>query len=497
MKRQRRIELTGEILRHFFREVFSGEVSEFSAHKGLPYGLIYNLVHGRINSISAVDYRRIFGEDPPAQEPKRVNGRYFRGMVRLWLFLNEGITEKELYHEFYSARRSVKKTDYRIFSGLTKSVERRLEQIMEQKFLDQGLSTEEIERWIRELDLNQGEGRVPFPMVQPVLNRLEKSLKVHPSRLLNRWVAAYESGGLKTIDKKLYRRLLELDRKAQEVLVRPSRLGFEKLREEIYGSRKGFVLFSEIEEELEFLKAWGRKSPKRYLGRSPGKYKRGKLKRLAHWRERKVREECERLILEKPLIPLKALPRRYREKTWMHLAAMLQAVLVAKMLSRDKVFLEEEVLNPVYHTKKEYESGGYGFVNVQEAARILGMSERAFGLLMAAHSNIFKRIGKYEGSWLIPDLYLSEISQKRAFLPIKGKYEWLARRKPNRPVSPSLRWEDRQRAEPASEYADAQGPQTLLRTDQEGFRGSMMRRSPALQETNGKIKKPSQRSCGE
>ena len=428
MKQQRRIELTGGIRKHFFDEVFSGEVAEFSTYKGLPYGLIYNLVHGRISSISAADYRRIFGEDPPEQEPKRVSGEYFRGMARLWLFLNEGATEKDLYREFYGGHRSVKKTDYRIFTGATKTVERRVEREMEQKFLDQGLFPVELQSWIRELDLDRNGGRVPFETVKPILHRLEENLNVPPTRLLNRWIATYESGELKTVSKKIYQRLLELDRKAQEALARPSRLKLEKLREEIYGGKEGFVLFSELEEELEFLKAWARKSPKKYLGRSIGKYRRGILKRVARQRERKIREDCERLIREQPLIPLKALPKRYRQNECKRLMTTLQAVLMARMLSRDRMDLEKEVLKPVYHTKTEYESGGHGFVNVQEAARIVGMSEKGFGLLMAEHSDIFKRIGRYEGNWRIPDLYLAEISQREAFLLIKGKYEWVARK---------------------------------------------------------------------
>jgi hypothetical protein len=426
MKRQRRIELTGEILKHFFDDVFKGEVSEFSSCKGLPYGLIYNLVHGRISSISASDYRRIFGQDPPEQEPKRVSGEYFRGMVRLWLFLNEKVTEKDLHREFHAGNRPVKKTDYRIFSGATRTVERRLERSMEQKFLDQGLSPAEIQAWVRELDSSRNGGRVPFATVKPILARLEENLKVHPTRLLNRWIAKYESGELKTISKKIYQRLLELDLKAEEAAARPSRLKFEKLREEVYGSKEGLVLFSEVEEELEFLRTWGRKSPKKYLGRSIGKYRRGILKRVPNWRERMVREDCEKLIREQPLIPLKALPKRYRERAWQHLTATLEAFLVARMLSKDTICLENDVLKPVYHTKTGYESGGYGFVNVQEAARIAGMSEKAFGLLMAEHSDIFKRIGRHEGNWCIPDLYLAEISQREVFPLIKRKYEWLA-----------------------------------------------------------------------
>jgi hypothetical protein len=60
----------------------------------------------------------------------------------------------------------------------------------------------------------------------------------------------------------------------------------------------------------------------------------------------------------------------------------------------------------------------------------LGMSEKAFGLLMAEHSDIFKRIGRYEGKWCIPDLYLAEISQREAFSLVKRKYEWLVKYPP-------------------------------------------------------------------
>ena len=99
MAPQMRIELTPNMIERFHEEIFEGDVSEFSAHRGLSYSLIYNLVHGRINSLSAADYRRIFGEDPPEQETQRVSGEAFRGMVRLWLFLNEHATKKDLYAE--------------------------------------------------------------------------------------------------------------------------------------------------------------------------------------------------------------------------------------------------------------------------------------------------------------------------------------------------------------------------------------------------------------
>ena len=103
--------MTRDMMERFHEEVLQGDASEFSAHKGLPYYLIYNLIHGRIHSLSAADYRRIFGEDPPEQETQRVSGEAFRGMVRLWLFLNEHATKKDLYAEFYPRKKSVRRVD--------------------------------------------------------------------------------------------------------------------------------------------------------------------------------------------------------------------------------------------------------------------------------------------------------------------------------------------------------------------------------------------------
>jgi hypothetical protein len=428
MAQQKRIELTEDIMERFFDEVFPGEISEFSAHKGLPYGLIYNLVHGRISSLSAADYRRIFGEDPPDQEQSRSNGEYFRAMVKLWLFLNDNVTEKDLFSEFYKGRKALRKPDYRIFTGATKTVEKRIERIMERKFLEQGLTEDDIKEWIKDFDRYPEEERVSFEKVKPILERLEKNVKAHPSRLLNRWIASYESGELKTISSKLFKKLKALDRKAEEAAKRPSRAEFEKIREEVYGSREGLTLFSEIEEELEFLKFWGHRSPKKYLGRSAGKYMRSKLKRVANWRMQNILKDCERLIVEKPHIPVRSLPRRYRTAHWRRLTIALEQAAVAQMLSKDKLSFEKQVLQPVYRTKNQYESKGHGYVSVREAATALGMSEKAYALLMGAHCDVFRKIGRYKGGWTIPDLYLSELADRSEFPLVRAKYEWIAKK---------------------------------------------------------------------
>ena len=134
-----RIEITEDRLKVFFEDIFKGDsVSKFSHSKGLPYSLVYNVVHGRIGSLSARDYRIIFGQDPPQEDVTRVDGAYFRGMVRLWLFLHRDVTEADLYKEFYPEKGNGK-VDYRIFTGKTKTVDARLETLMEAKFRAQGL----------------------------------------------------------------------------------------------------------------------------------------------------------------------------------------------------------------------------------------------------------------------------------------------------------------------------------------------------------------------
>jgi hypothetical protein len=423
-----RIEITEDLRDRLFTGDLKGEVSELSAHTGLPYGLIYILVRGRIHTLSPAEYRRIFGEAPPLQEQKRVKGEYFREMVRLWLFLNQGSTEKNLYRELHQGRRSVKKADYRIFSGATKTVEARLEKAMERKFLNQGLDLAEIIRWIHEFEQGNRKQRVSYGEARPILEFLHKTLGIHPAHLLRRGLRLYEKGQLKSISRKRFEHLLALKEKTERSLASGSRLELERLREEVYGRRKNLVRFSEIEEDLNFVRTWAGGSLKKYLGRSAGKYRRALLKRIASWRAEKIRQECDRVVLEGGGIPLGALPRRHFELKMGFLGAVLTSLILERMIADKSLQFERLVMLPQYHSNEEFESGGHGYVTLQEAANILGMKQRAFDLLVAAHREIFARIMKYETKWLIPEVYLQELSQNRDFSLVKAKYELLARR---------------------------------------------------------------------
>ena len=436
-----RVEITKDIRDRLFAGDLKGEVSELSAHTGLPYSLIYNLVHGRIHSLSVAEYRRVFGEAPPDEEPGRVKGEYFRGMVRLWMFLNRGITEKDLYREFYLGRRSVKKADYRIFDGATKTVDGRLEKAMEKKFLSQGLDRPQIMRWIQELEQSSGKERVPYEEVVPALRFLQETLGIHPTHLLRRGLALYEKGQLKTVSRRLYEDLLTLKDKTERALAGGSRLEMERLKEGVYGKRKNLVLFSEVEEDLKFLQTWAGVGSKRYLGRSGGKYRRSLLKRIASWRAEKIRADCDQAIRENKDFPLRSLPARHFAAKIGTLVSALRSIVVHRMIADKSLYLETLVMIPKYHSREEYESGGYGFVTLQEAAILLGMKQRTFDLLVAAHRDTFARIMTYDKKWLIPDLYLEELAQNTNFSLVKAKYELLAKkasepRQGSRPAKP-------------------------------------------------------------
>ena len=168
-----RVELNEEILKKILKRISSGRISEVADDIGLPYDLVYNLVHGRINSLSAENYKLIFGEAPPNQAVKRVDGTYFREMVQLWLFLNSDVSEADLYREFYQDK-NVKKVDYRIFSEVTQTVEKKIEQAMEQKFIDQGLDRFDVIELIRELFLIEKQERVLYKDIKPILSFLAK-----------------------------------------------------------------------------------------------------------------------------------------------------------------------------------------------------------------------------------------------------------------------------------------------------------------------------------
>lgn len=420
-----RIVLTQKMLENIYMHILTGTVSELSGLTGLSYDLIYNLVHGRIHSISAEEYRIIFGEDPPLQRPKRLDGEYFRGMVDLWLFLEDRATKADLYREFLSLKKAVK-IDYRIFSGRTKTVPTGLVELMEKKFFDQGMDRREIEDWLKEFSRYGDEERVSFDKIQPVLDFLKETLHVNPSLILKQWIARYESGELRTIPKNVYDVALDFKKRAEEALNSGSRWEVERLREEIYGEREGLTLFAEIEEELSFLKKHAGKSPRTYLGRSMNVYRRSKLKRIASWRAEIIRKDSDELVGKMPDIPVLSLPRSYWKEKIAAFISTVKSYLDSRIRGELGFQSERSILEPSRY-RKAYESMEYGFIGFDEAPEDLGMSKKAFDFLVSKHSDIFREIASYEEKWYLPELYLKEIREKDGFPLMVMKYELLAR----------------------------------------------------------------------
>jgi len=278
-----------------------------------------------------------------------------------------------------------------------------------------------------ELDQGSGKQRVAYDEAKPVLHFLHETLGIHPTHLLRRGLALYEKGQLKSVSKKLYDDLLSLKRKTENALASGSKLELERLKEGVYGKRKNLVLFSEVEDDLKFLQTWAGIGSKKYLGRSAGKYRSSLLKRIARWRADKIRKDCDKAVRENRNAPLLSLPARHFVAELGALILFLRSLTVHRMIADKSLHLEGLVMSPKYHSREEYESEGHEFVTLQEAATFLGMKQRAFDLLVAAHRDIFMRMMKYDKMWLIPDLYLEELSEKEGFSLVRAKYELLAR----------------------------------------------------------------------
>jgi hypothetical protein len=421
-----RIEITEDRLKVFFEDIFKGDsVSKFSHSKGLPYSLVYNVVHGRIGSLSARDYRIIFGQDPPQEDVTRVDGAYFRGMVRLWLFLHRDVTEADLYKEFYPGKGNGK-VDYRIFTGRTKTVDARLETLMEKKFRAQGLDRAAIRDWIEELEDMAAGARVNYEKIKPLLDYLEKNLGINPSRILKQQVSRYESGELETVSKQIYLRALDLKQQAQKALESGSRLKREKLREKIYRSREGFVLFSELEDTLRLLSKYGKKSSKRYLGRAVSTYKKEKLRRIALWRAQTIEQDWRRFIRQKPDVPIKELPPEDLKGQLHELLGVLKSHLVKRLLQKEAHVYEQAVLMPSHPATEKDKTAHADLTKMDEAASVLNMDGRAFDLMVAKHSGLLRKLAIHKGQWYLPAWYVEELKDRKEFELIKAKYELLA-----------------------------------------------------------------------
>ena len=419
-----RIELTDEYQERL--NALKHKIPETARLAGLPYLLVYNIVHGRVRSMSAHDYRKLFREAPPLQKPRKVDGTFFRKMVRLWLYLNDGATQADLYREFFGTHHT-RRVDYRIFAGQVKTISPRLERAMLKKFAQTGLDRPAVERWIEEFESQEKPGRVAYQRIRPILLFLETELNVSPTAILNQPAARYERGYLQSVSRDVYDRAVALKAKVDEAIASGRRYELDRLRDRIYRGRSNYTLYSKIEEELLFLIQFAGKSAKSYLGRGRKHYEKGKSKRIASWRAEKIIADCDALIWKAPHMSFADLPRSQRNKWMGLLISSLNAGIAHRLSTQEGLTLEKRILQPKLE-QAAYDKPKYGFTEFEMASRTLGMKKKAFDLMVARNCEIFRHIGKYSKRWYLPNLYLKELSKRENFNLISIKYEMMAKK---------------------------------------------------------------------
>jgi Mor family transcriptional regulator len=420
-----RIALTDRDLRHFSATILSQSVPELVKRTGLSYMLIYNIIHGRVKSISDRHYRILFGEAPPVRKAIKVDGSMFRTMVDLWLLLNDDVTKSDLYREFY-ANKQTRRVDYRIFTGQIKMVEPGLERMMQRKFSDAGIDQQTLERWMDEMTATGPDDRVPYGQIRPILVFLQNELGVHPTRILNQSFGRYESGMLKSVSRTIYDNAVKLQKRSEKVLETRSRLEIEKVKEDIYGGKSNYTLYAEVDEELHFLCKHAMKSAKRYLGRGTSIYEIKGAKRIASWRAAKIFDDCDNFIRQTPELSLSVLPRSRQKMFIRRLLAVLVARTARMLTDREGIIFEKEILRPL-HPRDEYKKPTHGFTQFDRVSGALGMRKKAFDLMVAKNCEMFREVGRYDKRWYLSDLYLKELSEKAFFEFVTAKYEMIAK----------------------------------------------------------------------
>jgi len=351
-------------------------------------------------------------------------------MVRLWLYVNNGVSKKDLYVSFFRGKKAFKKIDYRIFTGEIDTVECWLEELMEQNFFGQGLERPEIQNWIQEMDAKNQEKRIPYPEIKPVLQFVEHTTGIHPTRLLKQSLSRYESGNLRTVSSRILEQALYVKKEVEQRLDTNQTIDRDKFREGVYGKRPGFIPFYEIEDQLEFLRKQGGQYPKKYLGRGIGYYQKKKVKRIASWRAIKIFNDCRELIKLKPELPISSLPLVFIRQEFGRLFSVLKQISIQSVCEKNDVEFEAKILNQVALNREKSLYPNQGLIRFDEAARYLKMKPRAFDYLVANHSELFKKIVvRKEKGWYIPDIYLEAFKKVAGFPLIKGKYDFLVSRK--------------------------------------------------------------------
>lgn len=429
-----RVGLTSRDLKTLFEVNGTESVTVLARRTGLPYMLIYNLVHRRVASVSNRHYHILFGKPAPQRETLKVDGAVFRAMADLWLFLNDGFTRADLYRDIFGLERD-QKIDHRIFSGKINAVDMRIVHIMMQKFSHAGVDEQLLNQWLNEFEVLPPNDRVPYSQIRPGLLYLKDNLGVHPTSVLKQSVVRYETGMLKRVSRSTADRVEALKQKTEMALREDGKKEIEKIKESIVGGKSGYTRYTDIEDELLFLCKYAGRSAKKYLGRGLWTYKNEKAKRIANWRAQKILADCERFIRQSPTIPLAALPHSRQQAYTRSLIDVLVARTTRLLSEKDGIDFEKRILRPS-HARDEYNKQDHGFTPFDMAPSVLGMKRKAFDIMVAKNCEIFRSVGKFAQRWYLPDLYLKELSSKKDFVLISAKYERMAKNlRHSRPIN--------------------------------------------------------------
>lgn len=419
-----RVTLTARDLEHLFEIHATRSVAQIARRSGLAYMQIYNLVHRRVRSVSQRQYAMLFGSPVPAQAPLKVDGAAFRQMADLWLYLNEGVSRADLYRALFGLSEG-SRADHRIFSGRVATVDARIEHALRKKFLAAGVDGPLLAAWLKEFGTLPASGRVPYETLRPTLVYLKETLGIHPATVLRQAVARYESGMLRSVPRHIAERAEALKRAAERSRRQRRTADATVLRESVLGGKEGYTLYSDIREELLFIARMGGRSAKSFLGRSTWTYEHGKARRIADWRARNIMAACDDIIRHHPTLRLSALPPSRQRQQLGRLLAVLTDHAGRLLGQQDDIDLEREILRPA-RRRDAYGDPTHGFTPFEMASGVLGMRRRAFDLMVARNCEIFRTVGKRAQRWYLSDLYLRELSKKKAFRLILAKYERMA-----------------------------------------------------------------------
>jgi hypothetical protein len=106
--------------------------------------------------------------------------------------------------------------------------------------------------------------------------------------------------------------------------------------------REGFVLFSEVQEELEFLKVWGAKERQAVSFKEHGKISKGNIEKSGNLARQTDQGGLRKAHSRATADPLESSSEAISgERMEAPHGSTLQAVLVARMLSKDRICLEK------------------------------------------------------------------------------------------------------------------------------------------------------------